>query len=371
VASVRSALVVGGGIAGMALAISLRRIDVAVDMVEIDRDWKVYGAGITLTAPSLRAFEKLGIGDRIAAEGNVTHSLKVCDANGLVLAVLPTPGLTGPGTPGNGGILRPVLHSILSDAVKAEGATVRLGVTVETVATDGAVTFTDGSHDDYDFVIGADGLHSKVRPLVFSDAPKPKLTGQGCWRVVVPRPREVDTGQMFLGTDLKAGITPVSRDEMYLFYLQHIPDNPRMRDDRLHDILADQLAPFGGLVGDIRRNLGSNANINYRPLEAILMPPPWYRGRVLLIGDAAHGTTPHLASGAGLAVEDGLVLAELLGTGMPLDHAFDRFMTRRYPRAALVVNNSLKIGELEMNHGSAEEQTKLMGAAMAAITAPM
>ncbi len=370
-AAVRNTLVVGGGIAGMSLAVSLRKIGVAVDLVEIDPEWKVYGAGITLTAPSLRAFEELGVAERIAAEGNVTHSLKVCDANGLALSVMPMRGLTGPGSPGNGGILRPVLHSILSDAVRAEGANVRLGVTVETVATDGNVTLTDGSHGTYDFVIGADGLHSQVRTLVFPDAPEPRMTGQGCWRVVVPRPREVDSGQMFLGKDLKAGITPVSRDEMYLFYLQHVPDNPRMPDDRLHDILAGQLAPFGGLVGDIRRSLGPNSNINYRPLEAILMPLPWYRGRVLLIGDAAHGTTPHLASGAGLAVEDGLVLTELLGTGMPLDHVLDRFMTRRYSRAALVVNNSLKIGELEMNHGSAEEQTKLMAAAMAAIAAPM
>lgn len=370
-AAVRTALVGGGGIAGMSLAISRRKVGVAVDLVEIDPDWKVQGAGITLTAPSLRALEKLGVAARIAAEGNVTHSLKVCDANGVVLEVMPTPGLTGPGTPGNGGILRPVLHAILSDAVKGQHATGRLGVTVETVATDGGVTFTDGSHGKYDFVVGADGLHSKIRALVFPDAPKPKLTGQGCWRVVVLRPPQVDTGQMFLGTDLKAGITPVSRDEMYLFYLQHVPGNPRIPDDRLHNILAQQLAPFGGLVGDIRRNLSPRSNINYRPLEAILMPPPWYLGRVLLIGDAAHGTTPHLASGAGLAVEDGLVLTELLSTAMPLDQVLDRFMTRRHPRAALVVNHSLKIGELEMNHGSAEEQTRLMGAAMAAIVAPM
>jgi 2-polyprenyl-6-methoxyphenol hydroxylase-like FAD-dependent oxidoreductase len=371
VAAVRNALVVGGGIAGMSLAISLRKIGVEVDLIEIDRDWKVYGAGITLTAPSLRAFGRLGIAERIAAEGNVTHSLKICDANGRVLAVMPTPGLTGPGTPGNGGILRPVLHSILSDAVKAEDVTVRLGVTVEVIATDGHVTLTDGSHSKFDLVIGADGLHSKVRDVVFSDTPKPRLTGQGCWRVVVPRPRDVDTGQMFLGTDLKAGITPVSHEEMYLFYLQHVPNNPRIPDDRLYNILAEQLTPFGGMVGDICRNLGPKSNINYRPLEVILMPPPWYRGRVLLIGDSAHGTTPHLASGAGLAVEDGLVLTELLATDMPLDHVLERFMTQRYPRAALVVNNSLKIGELEMNHGSSEEQTKLMGAAMAAIAAPI
>jgi 2-polyprenyl-6-methoxyphenol hydroxylase-like FAD-dependent oxidoreductase len=82
-----------------------------------------------------------------------------------------------------------------------------------------------------------------------------------------------------------------------------------------------------------------------RPAEAILVPPPWYRGRVLLIGDAAHATTPHMASGACIAIEDAVVLAELLGSELPLAALLERFMARRAERCRVVVENSLLLGE--------------------------
>ena len=106
---------------------------------------------------------------------------------------------------------------------------------------------------------------------------------------------------------MKAGITPVSQDEMYLFLLQHVPDNPRMPEERWPELLAEQLRGFGGALGAVRDGLGASSRINYRPLEVLLLPPPWHRGRAMLIGDAAHATTPHLASGAALALEDALV----------------------------------------------------------------
>jgi 2-polyprenyl-6-methoxyphenol hydroxylase-like FAD-dependent oxidoreductase len=87
--------------------------------------------------------------------------------------------------------------------------------------------------------------------------------------------------------------------------------------------------------------------IDRRPLHAILVAPPWHRGRVLLIGDAAHSTTPHLAMGAGIAIEDAVVLAELLESHDGLDDALEAFMARRYERCRLVVENSLQLGEWE------------------------
>jgi len=110
--------------------------------------------------------------------------------------------------------------------------------------------------------------------------------------------------------------------------------------------------------------------INYRPLEAVLLPDPWFRGRVILIGDAVHATTPHLASGAGMAIEDGLVLAEELARDSDIDAALPRFMRRRYERGKLVVENSLRLGEIEMSHGSPTEHSRLMLAAAAALAQP-
>jgi 2-polyprenyl-6-methoxyphenol hydroxylase-like FAD-dependent oxidoreductase len=373
--AVNRVLIAGGGIAGMSLAIALQRAGIAAEIVEIDPHWRVYGAGITITGPSLRAFDRLGLLQRIEELGFCYDATSICDAAGNVLVAARVPGRPlGPRIPNGGGILRPVLHRILSEAARASGARVRLGVGVAAVEEGGGtagVQFTDGSGGRYDLVVGADGVHSRLRELAFPGAPGPAFTGQGCWRAVVPRPPDLDGGRVFVGGPVKAGVTPVSREEMYLFLLQHVPDNPRMPEERWPELLAAQLQGFGGLLGAIRDRLDASSRINYRPLEKLLLPPPWHRGRVLLIGDAAHATTPHLASGAGLAVEDALVLTELLCSNPALDEALNRFVQRRYERCRMVVENSVRLGEMETRLAPAAEQAELQQASMRALHAPI
>ncbi|MGG2305041.1 2-polyprenyl-6-methoxyphenol hydroxylase, partial [Salmonella enterica] len=93
---------------------------------------------------------------------------------------------------------------------------------------------------------------------------------------------------------VKLGFNPVSPTHMYLFALEHVPDNPRYAADELVERLRTLLAPFGSYVAEVRAGLGADSLVNYRPLEWQLLPDPWYRGRVVLIGDAAHATTPHM-----------------------------------------------------------------------------
>jgi 2-polyprenyl-6-methoxyphenol hydroxylase-like FAD-dependent oxidoreductase len=357
----------------MALAICLRRQGIAVELAEVDPQWRVYGAGITITGPSLRAFDRLGLLDRIMAEGYCSGATRICDQHGNVLIPARVTGAPlGERIPLNGGILRPVLHSILSETTLAAGVNVRPGVSVAAIEPDsGTVAFTDGTRGDYDLVVGADGVHSRVRELLFPRAPKPAFTGQGCWRAVVARPPEIDQSVLFVGGRVKPGITPVSQAEMYLFLVQHVPGNPRMPEREWPRLLAEQLDGFGGILADIRDGLGEASRINYRPLEKLLLPPPWHAGRAILIGDAAHATTPHLASGAGLAVEDALVLAELIALDVPLEDVFRRFMTRRYERCRLVVENSARLGELEMQLAPSHEQAALSSASVTALCEPI
>lgn len=373
--SVKRVLIVGGGIAGMSLALALSRSGIAAEISEIDPDWRVYGAGITITGPTLRAFDALGLLDAIVGEGYCYNATRICDIGGNVIMASRVSGQPmGPRIPNSGGILRPVLHRILSEATLASGATVRLGVSVGALdAAEGsvAVTLTDGTTTRYDLVVGADGIHSRLRAMLFPDAPAPAFTGQGCWRAVVPRPASVDGAEIYVGGPVKAGIVPVSRDEMYLFLLQHVPGNPRMPESEWPSLLASQLRGFGGALGAVREQLGAGARINYRPLEKLLLPRPWHRGRVVLIGDAAHATTPHLASGAGLAVEDALVLAEYLSSAATAEAALEQFTARRYARCRLVVENSVRLGELEMQRAPAEQHAELQRASMLALIAPI
>ena len=371
---IEKALVVGGGIGGMCAAIELRKRGVHVDLVEIDPQWRVYGAGITISGPTLRAFKSVGVLDAIMAQGWCADGLDLFLANGKQIDTLQSPRIAGKEVPGAGGIMRPVLAGILADATRASGTNVRLGVTFTRIEDDGkqvTVSFTDGTSGRYDIVVGADGCNSKVRELLFPDAPKPRYTGQACWRAVVPRPAEVQRAALYMGQRTKAGINPVSRDEMYLFFLDKRDNADYIEPEEWPAVLREVLAEFGGLIGNIRDSITPQSRIVYRPLFALLLQRPWHSGRVILIGDAAHSTTPHLASGAGMAVEDALVLVEELERGPEVQQVFSRFTDRRFERCRIVVENSVRLGDIERAGGSPEEHARLMRATTESLLAPI
>lgn len=375
-AAIGKALIVGGGIAGMCAAIQLRKLGVHVDLVEIDPNWRVYGAGITLSGPTLRAFHEIGVIDAIMEQGWCADGVDICLADGRKIAELPTPRIGRPDVPGGGGILRPVLAGILRNATLASGASVRCGTTVLSLEADGdavQVSFTDGRESRYELIIAADGLQSQLRGTLFPDAPKPSYTGQSSWRAVVPRPAALTRPVFFMGADIKAGVNPVSRDEMYLFVTEPRPAPEHIEESRWAETLRDLLTPFDGsaLVSAIRDGLDERARIVYRPFFALLVPPPWHRGKVVLIGDAAHATTPHLASGAGIGVEDAIVLAQELARMVSVEEALQAFTARRFERCRMVVENSLTLGDLERTGAPKTEHEQLMRDSMAKLLMPI
>jgi 2-polyprenyl-6-methoxyphenol hydroxylase-like FAD-dependent oxidoreductase len=365
---IRRALVVGGGIAGMAATIMLRRTGVDVDLIDLDPQWRVYGAGITITGPTLRAFQALGILERVIAGAHTADGVQVCNVDGEPVTLIPTPSPAGSSVPGSGGIMRPALHKILSGDVIASGANVRLGITVDSIVNGAqcdTVRFSDGTSGDYDLVVGADGLHSTMRSLLFPNAPTPQFTGQACWRLMTKRLPSIDRRHYFLGGPVKAGLTPVSATEMYMFVLENVPENAWVDPETFPVRLRALIERYGGPLALVRDELGADSSIVYRPLEMVLLPAPWHRGRAIVIGDAAHATTPQLASGAGMAIEDGLVLAEELQRASNLDEAFARFMERRFERCRLVVENSVQLGRYEVERAPIEAQTQLVAQSLA------
>lgn len=358
----------------MAAAISLRKRGIEVDLIDLDPNWRVYGAGITITGATLRAFKALGILDAVMAQAYTGEDIQVCDVNGHPLHRVPTPVVEGSGVPGCGGIMRPILHKILSALTTELGTKVRLGLTVDAIESDTqgvSVTFSDSNTGRYDFLVGADGVFSRVRTLLFPNAPRPQYTGQCVWRIVAPRPAGIDRRHFFLGGPAKVGLTPVSRTEMYMFYLETTPKRSPLPDSELPAELHRLLQGYGGILSELREGLGAQSNVVLRPLEGFLLPRPWQKGRAILIGDAAHPTTPQLASGAGMAVEDGLVLAEEIAKGGDIESAFDRFMDRRYERCRLVVENSLEIGRLEQQRAPAEAQTRIVKESLEVLAQPV
>jgi 2-polyprenyl-6-methoxyphenol hydroxylase-like FAD-dependent oxidoreductase len=196
-------------------------------------------------------------------------------------------------------------------------------------------------------VIGADGAYSKTRAQLFGDECRPHYTGQAVWRYNFARPRDMHWGSLHYGKKSKAGLVPLSETTMYLFLVTAEAGNPRMPADQLHVLLRERLAEYGGIVGGLRDQITDPAAVVYRPMEVLMMPAPWYRGRVVLIGDAAHSGTPHLAEGAAMAIEDSVVLAELLAQDPDLKSALNRFVLRRLPRTQLVYETGVRLGEWE------------------------
>ena len=374
--AVKKVLVVGGGCAGTCAAIQLRKAGVAVDLVEQSTDWDSYGAKISIGGASLRALAAVGVLSEVLRLGQGTDGVEIYAPHGLLLASMPTPRLAGGAVPGSAGIMRPVLAAILAEATRRSGTTVRLGTTfrsIEQTADNVQVTFTDGPAASYDLVVGADGLHSATRKVVLPEAPTPKYTGQAVWRAVLRRPAEVKRARMYMGPRTKVGFNPVSADEMYLFVTEERPTNERVPPEQFEPLLSALLAPFpAGVIQTARAALGSpGARIVYRPLEGLLVPLPWYRGRVVLIGDAVHATTPHLAAGAGIGIEDAIVLAEEIARGASVTGALEAFQARRWERCRMVVENSGRLGEIEATGGSQEEHGRIMQESLIALAMPI
>ena len=368
-------LIVGGGFSGMSAAIQLRKQGHEVDLVEIDPGWRSYGAGISLGGATLRAFRTLGILDAFLQQGSATDGVHLCAPHGPKVAELPTPRIAGPDIPGGGAIMRPVLARILAEATRASGTNVYLGCTFTRIEQDAEgvqVSFTDGARRRYGLVIGADGLYSKVREAVFPEAPTPQYSGQAVWRAVLPRPPEITTATMWIGPRVKPGVNPVSATEMYLFVTEPRPTNDHIDPAQFAGLLRDLLAEFPApTLQAIRGQIGESSQIVFRPLEGLLMPQPWFKGRVVLIGDTVHATTPHLASGACIGIEDALVLAEELGREVPVDAALAAFEARRWERCRMVVQNSARLGEIEVAGGDKEEHARIMRESLMALAPPI
>ncbi len=366
-AQIEKVLIVGGGISGMASAIRFAEAGVAVDLIDIDPEWRVYGAGITITGPTLRAYKRLGLIDAIKAEGAITNGSRIFRFDGLHLRDLDEPALEE-GLPATGGIMRPVLHRIMQARVNELGVTVRLGLTVsvlENVEEGVDVAFSDGTDGRYDLVVGADSINSQVRKLAFPHMGEAEYTGQGCWRISIAKPPGLERGEFYFGHQYPAGITACGTDKVYMWMLTpHIRRQKHFDETELFDTLKANLAPFGGSAGWIRDNMIRDDWINYRPLAAVLQPGPWSAGRIVLVGDAVHATTPHLASGAGIAVESALVLVDELIAADSVSAGLQSYQDRRFERCRDVIETSIAVGALQLNGGSPDQIGGMIGGAL-------
>lgn len=350
----------GGGIGGLTATIALRQRGFEVQVVERDPSWSVYGVGIIQQANVVRAMSELGLLTSYVNAGFGFNHVDLYRWDGGHIGRLNTPKLV-PGYPANLGITRPALHKVLGERASASGGAIRLGDTVselEQTANGVHVRFSGGSEDTYDLVIGADGTYSSIRTLIFPGVAKPVFTGQSVWRYNLPRPAELDGIRSYHGP-VGVGLVPLAPDLMYIFATTAEPGNPKFPVAGLALRMQERLAGAPPDISVWTPRITDDRAVVYRPLDSLFLSGPWHRGRVVLLGDAAHTTTPHLGQGAGLAVEDSLVLADELVRAKEPEQAFEAYRQRRFERCQFIVEKSLTICHSQQGTGRGVDQAEI------------
>lgn len=369
-------LVVGGGIGGLSAAIALRRKGYSVTVIERDPTWSVYGVGIIQQSNVVRAMDQLGVLDAFLDSACGFDAVEIYIPDGTRVARIPTPSLV-PGKPSNVGIGRRALQKVLGDSVRTLGAEIRLGVTVEALDQDESgvsVRFSDGGEARYDLVVGADGIYSQTRRMILPEAESPEFTGQAVWRYNFPRIEGLDALHVYNGPT-GVGLVPISAETMYMYATTPEPDNPRYPSQGLAATMRGKLSATAPAIRALAEQITEDAEVVYRPLEGMMVHGPWHKGRVVLLGDAVHATTPHLGQGAGMAIEDALVLAEELSAahdaGAKPEAAFEAYRARRYERCRYIVEASLAICHGQIGKGPPVDNHQATGEMFAMVSQPI
>jgi 2-polyprenyl-6-methoxyphenol hydroxylase-like FAD-dependent oxidoreductase len=336
-------LIVGGGIGGLTLARALHQVGVEVEVLERNPTWEVVGAGLSVQPNGIRALQRVGLASSVVEAGSIIERWLFVDQTGEVLCSIDLGSVWGDVAPFVG-IARRRLQEALVEGVSEVRC--RLGLSIDAIEVErdeALVRFSDGSTSGYDLVVGADGIGSSVRRLVFGDI-HPTFAGQISWRSIAPMQLDGPPSvQFWLGDRCFFGLCSIGDGSTYGFAnvshgRQYDPVEGRL------ERLRRRFSHFGGLVQEYLANLETDEQIHCSSIEW-LEHDRWRAPRVVLIGDAAHATSPMMGQGGCLAMEDACVLAELVANNAGLDSALSEWVQRRAPRVTWVQQQSRAVAE--------------------------
>lgn len=342
----RTILIAGGGIGGLTLGVALRRAGFSVRIFERAAALRPVGAGITMQTNAILAFRTIGLDSAVASAGHLMQRGAILDWRGRTLGTMLVSEMAQELGAPMIAIHRARLQEVLQEALGPEPLTLGIKVVGFRDETEGVVVrLSDGTEVRGDLLVGADGLRSTVRAQFLNDG-EPRYAGYTSWRGVceVPDLADASSTAETWGHGLRFGIVPLGQGRTYWFATANLPSGGIDAPDAHGELLSR----FSGWHAPIR------ALIENTPAAAIVRTdihdrPPvqhWARGRVVLLGDAAHPMTPNMGQGGGQAVEDAVVLARCLATEKELPAALSRYEALRVPRANGFVSQSRRLGQI-------------------------
>ncbi len=340
--------IVGGGIAGLTMAIALQRKGFQTIVYETAPAIKPLGAGITLAGNAVKALQQIGLDQDVLQPGKILKSLFIKDQKGKILAFTDAEKLSKKLAVINSfSIHRADLHDILLS--KLQPGTLILDKSLVDFAENEKgvlLKFADGTVAQSRYLIACDGIHSVVRQKLMPGS-APRYAGYTCWRAVIDMPGNIpsDETSETWASGKRFGIVPLANNKLYWFAcINAKPDDPKLKKFSALD-LAESFAGFHSPIPRILQNTDSERLIwsdiiDLKPLTQ------FHFGKILLTGDAAHATTPNMGQGACMAIEDAAVLINCLESASDIESAFARFERKRIDRTTKIVNDSWRIGRV-------------------------
>jgi 2-polyprenyl-6-methoxyphenol hydroxylase-like FAD-dependent oxidoreductase len=338
--------IIGGGIAGLTASIALSRIGKTPVLLEAAPSLKATGAGLGLGANAVKAFGKLGIADDVIQHGRVLQAFIIYDQLGKALTKTDSAALSEKYGTSNFTIHRAELYEALLSKIDPRSIhTHKRVVDVERGEDSVTLRFQDGSAHETRFLVAADGIHSVVRNKLLPDS-EPRYAGYTCWRAVIDNANlNLDEASETWGTQKRFGIVPLADDKVYWFACinaaQNDPTYRKFGVANLRSLFEDFHDPIPTILENTKDEaLLWNDIIDLKPIDRYAFD------RIVLIGDAAHATTPNLGQGACQAIEDAVILADEIERHSDVGRGFQRFERRRLKRTHFITNTSWRIGRM-------------------------
>ncbi|MGV3503462.1 MAG: FAD-dependent monooxygenase [Adhaeribacter sp.] len=343
--------ILGGGIAGLTTTIALNKIGLRARVFEAAPEIKAVGAGLVLAANAIKGFQKLGIAQQVMAEGRLLDAFSIKDASGGIITRTDSLDSSRKYGADNFTIHRANLHQVLRSLLSPEDIhTGKYCLGFKRKQNQVLLHFSDGSSETSDFLIAADGISSPIRQQLVPGA-KPRYAGYTCWRAVIdnPSPNLRETSETW-GPQGRFGIAPLAQGRLYWFACVLAKEN----DTRLQQYTpADLLQLFQAYHHPIPEIISrtKKEDLIWNDIADLAPLPNYAFGNVLLIGDAAHATTPNMGQGACQAIEDAVILADEIAKANTIPEAFRAFEKRRMDRTRYVVRQSRLLGQVaQMQH---------------------
>jgi 2-polyprenyl-6-methoxyphenol hydroxylase-like FAD-dependent oxidoreductase len=350
------AIVIGAGIGGLSAAIALRKIGVEVNVFESKHEVRFAGAGLVIGANAVRALQQLDVGDQVLQEGRVLDEVRIVTPSGKILQRMETAAISHKYGPDNVTVERGKLLEIFMNALGPEPMvyTGKTFIRFEQDHSGVKVWFEDGSTEEGDLLLGADGIHSSIREALLPHA-KPRYAGYTCWRGIVHSEQnklyhDPNVSIETWGRRGRFGLVPLPNNRIYWYACV----NGKERDPQLRTYTTRSLMKrFKGYHEPISQILAQTADDQLLHHDIYYLPQirRMAFGRVVLLGDAAHAMTPNLGQGAGQAIEDAVILANLLKHHSLVD-ALERYEKERIGRTRQIARISNRIGRVAQMQGS-------------------